>query len=127
MEKSTVFYGMKKEAPLWLFTLLTEYLITGLMLFLLAFMVYQFQFGEKGIDIAIIVIYALVNFFAGFYMGKKKKVKKYIAGLFIGLAYFIVLALISLICNHGFQDFSGNFFTTLAICAGAGTLGGMIS
>ncbi len=127
MEKSNVFHGIKREAPLWLFTLFASYIITGLMLFLLAFMVYQFQFGEKGIDIAIIVVYALVNFLSGFFMGKKKKVKKYLAGLLVGMAYFIILVLISLICNHGLQDFSGDFFTTLAICAGAGTLGGMVS
>lgn len=127
MEKANFFHAVKKEAPIWLITLLGAYIITGLMLLLLAFLVYQFQMGEKAVDIAILVVYVLVNFAAGFFMGKKKKVKKFLAGLGIGIAYFVVLVLVSLICNHGLQDFAGNFFTTLAICAGAGTIGGMLS
>ncbi len=127
MEKSNYIHSVKKEAPLWLFVLLAAYIVTGLMLLLLAFLVYQFQFDEKGIDIAIIVVYVLVNFLTGFFMGKKKKVKKYLVGMLAGVAYFGILVLVSLICNHGLQDFSGSFFTTLAMCAGAGTLGGMLS
>lgn len=127
MEKGNILNTVKKEAPLWLITLLGAYIITGLMLLLLAFLVYQFQMGEKAVDIAILVVYVLVNFAAGFFMGKKKKVKKFLAGLGIGIAYFVILVLVSLICNHGLQDFSGNFFTTMAICAGAGTIGGMLS
>lgn len=127
MEKAKSINTVKKEAPLWLFTLLGAYIMTGLMLFLLAFLVYQFHLGEKAVEIAIIVVYVLVNFFAGFFMGKQKKVKKYLMGLGIGVAYFAVLVIVSLICNQGLQDFAGNFFTTLAICAGAGTIGGMLS
>ena len=107
--------------------MLAAYIITGIMLMLLAFLVYQFGLGEKVVDIAIIVVYILVNFITGFLIGKKKKVKKYIAGLVAGVMYFMILVIISLICNQGLQDFSGNFFTTLAICAGAGTIGGMLS
>ncbi len=127
MEKNRVINTIKKEAPLWLFTLLAAYIVTGLMLFLLAFLVYQFHLGERTVDIAIIVVYVVVNFLAGFFMGKQKKVKKYLMGLAVGTAYFAVLVLVSLICNHGLQDFAGNFFTTLAICAGAGIIGGMLS
>ena len=62
MEKNRVINTIKKEAPLWLFTLLAAYIITGLMLFLLAFLVYQFHLGERTVDIAIIVVYVVVNF-----------------------------------------------------------------
>ncbi len=127
MEKKNTWNSIKNEAPLWLFTLLTTYIITALLLLLLAFLVYQFHLGEKAVDIAIIAVYVAVNFLAGFFMGKKKKVKKYLVGLGIGVMYFTVLVIVSLICNHGLQDFAGNFFTTLALCAGAGTIGGMVS
>lgn len=127
MEKKNTWNCVRNEAPLWLFTLLATYIVTALLLLLLAFLVYQFHLGEKVVDIAIIGVYVLVNFLAGFFMGKKKKVKKYLVGLGVGVLYFAVLVIVSLICNHGFQDFAGNFFTTLAICAGAGTIGGMVS
>ena len=127
MEKKRVNHTYKNELPLWLFTLLGAYVVTASLLLLLAFLMYQFHLGEQATDIAILVIYVLANFMAGFFMGKKKKVKKYLAGLLIGIAYFTMLVVVSLICNHGFPDFAGNFFTTLAICAGAGTIGGMLS
>ncbi len=127
MERNNAINSVKKEIPLWLITILGAYVITGLLLLLLAFLVYQFGLGEKTTDICIIVIYVVVNFCAGFFVGKKKKVKKFLAGLIAGVAYFLILVMISLICNHGLQDFAGNFFTTMAICAGAGTLGGMLS
>lgn len=127
MEKTNLMNTIKREAPLWLITLLGAYIVTGILLLLLAFLVYQFQFGETAVEVGIIVVYIFVNFLAGFFIGKKKKVKKFLAGLAIGVAYFLVLVIISLICNQGLQDFAGNFFTTLAICAGAGTIGGMLS
>ncbi len=127
MEKKNAWNSIKNEAPLWLFTLLAAYIITALLLLLLAFLVYQFHLGEKAVDIVIIAVYVVVNFLAGFFMGRKKKVKKYLVGLGIGILYFAVLVIVSLICNHGLQDFAGNFFTTLALCAGAGTIGGMVS
>lgn len=127
MEKGNLGSYIKKEVPIWLVTILGAYIITGLLLLLLSFVVYQFGIGEKVVDICIIAVYALVNFFAGFFVGKKKKIKKFLAGLIAGVAYFLILVLVSLICNGGLQDFAGNFFTTLMICAGAGTLGGMLS
>jgi len=71
MEKKNAWNHIRNEAPLWLFTLLATYIITALMLLLLAFLVYQFHLGEKVVDIAIIGVYVLVNFLAGFFMGKK--------------------------------------------------------
>ncbi len=127
MEKRNWGELVKREVPLWLFTLLGMYIATGILLMLLAFLVYQFRFGETFTDVSILIVYILINFGGGFWMGKKKKVKKYIAGFLTGTMYFLILVAVSLICNHGLQDFAGNFFTTLAICAGAGTIGGMLS
>lgn len=127
MEKGNWGSTIKKEAPLWLFTMLGMYIVTAVLLMLLAFLIYRFQFGEGFTNIAIIAVYIAVNFMGGFFMGKKKKVKNYLLGLVVGVTYFLILVLVSLICNHGLQDFAGNFFTTLAICTGAGTIGGMLS
>lgn len=126
MEKETLFNNVKKELPLWIITLIGSYVITVLLLLFMAFLVFQFHWGETIVDIGIVVIYVLANFLAGLFIGKKKKRKKFLMGFYMGLIYFVVLVLISLICNHGLQDFAGNFFTTMAICVGAGTLGGML-
>ena len=55
------------------------------------------------------------------------KVKKYLWGLLLGMGYFVILAVVSLVVKGGFQNFSGNFFLTMILCAGSGMLGGMFS
>lgn len=44
----------------------------------------------------------------------------------MGVAYFFVLMIVSLIVNQSFKDVASNFFTVFLLCAGGGTLGGML-
>ena len=103
--------------------LLFSYILTGGFLLLLALFLYKFQLSEKIVSIAIIVIYVI----AGFMTGKRMGSRKFLWGLAVGLAYFAVMALISLAVNHEFKDLGTHFFTTLSICAAGGMLGGMLS
>lgn len=107
--------------------LLISYLITTGLLLLLALMLYRFNLSEKIVSISIIAIYIIVTFLAGFLTGKREGNKKFLWGLLIGTLYFAILIVISLIVNHGMNAVSGNFFTVLALCAGSGMLGGMLS
>ena len=59
--------------------------------------------------------------------GKGMQDRRFLWGLLTGSLYFCVLAALTLIVNHGFQDVGNHFFTTLMICSGAGMLGGMLS
>jgi len=101
------------------------YLLTGILLLLLAFLLYQFQLSRNAVSIGIIVIYLLSNFVAGFLAGKKAKSKKYIWGLLMGSVYFLILAGMSLMM-HSASGGTG-LFTSFLLCAGGGTLGGMLS
>ena len=107
--------------------LLFSYILTGGLLLLLALFVYRFSFSEKVVSIIIIGIYIGATFFAGFVTGKKLKTKKFLWGLIIGAAYFIVLVVLSLVVNHSFKDVATNFLSVLVMCAGSGMLGGMVS
>lgn len=107
--------------------LLFSYILTGGFLLQLALFLYKFQLSEKIVSIAIIVIYVIAVFFAGFMTGKRMGSRKFLWGLAVGLAYFAVMALISLAVNHEFKDLGTHFFTTLSICAAGGMLGGMLS
>lgn len=106
--------------------LLLSYLLTTVLLLLLALMLYRFGLSEKIVSVCIVAIYIIVTFFAGFLTGKREGSRKYLWGLLLGSLYFIVLLIVSLIVNHGMSA-SGNFFTVLILCAGSGMLGGMVS
>jgi len=120
----------KKYLPQVLFSLkclLFSYILTGGLLLLLAFLLYKFHLPEKVVNACIIVIYVAASFFAGFMTGKKKGNKKFIWGAFMGAAYFLVLFVISMIVNRSFSELSSDFTSTLLLCVGGGTLGGMLS
>lgn len=107
--------------------LLFSYIITGLMLMLLALLLLNFNLGVKAVTGAVIAIYVIATFFAGMIIGKRMDNRKYLWGMLEGLAYFVVLALISLIAGKdGFAP-AGSVLTTLALCVCGGTMGGMVS
>lgn len=107
--------------------LLFSYILTGVLLALLSFVLYKAGLGEKVVSIAIIAIYVAATFFAGFLAGKKMGSRKFLWGALEGGAYFLVLVLISLAAGQDGFAAGNTFLTTLVLCAGGGMLGGMLS
>ncbi len=107
--------------------LLISYVLTAGLLFLLALMLYRLSLSEEIVSIGIIIVYVLVTFLAGFLFGKREGNRKFLWGLLIGLLYFSVLLIISLVINQGFGGLTTHFLTVLVLCCGSGMLGGMIS
>ena len=108
-------------------SLLFSYILTGSLLLLLALLLYKADLSQKVVSVCIIVIYVLATFFAGFITGKKLKNRKFLWGALMGVMYFLVLAVISLIVNRQPGILSNSFVTTLVLCCGGGMLGGMLS
>lgn len=107
--------------------LLAAYLFTGLMLLLLAFLLYKLSLTEKIVSIVIIAIYVAATFLSGFLAGKRFKTRRFLWGFLEGTSYFLVLLILSLIMNASSVGFTGSLFTTYILCAAGGTLGGMLS
>ncbi len=118
---------MQKIAFFLLKCLLFSYILTAGLLVLLAFVLYKFGLGEGPVAIAIVAIYVLATFFAGFMTGKRMGSRKFLWGLLMGTAYFVVLALVSLVAKGAEEALGESFMTTLLLCAGGGMLGGMFS
>ena len=108
-------------------SLLAAYIVTGLLLLLLALLLYKLQLSESVVNIGIIAIYVAACFLGGFLEGKMMKTRKFLWGGAFGLLYFAVLAIISLAVGQGFSGSSSPFVTTLILCMAGGTLGGMVS
>lgn len=107
--------------------LLIAYIVSGVFVVVLAFLLYKFSLPKQAIGVGIILIYIVSTFLGGFSLGKNMKVKKYLWGLLLGMGYFVILTVVSLIVNGGLQNVSGNFFLTMILCTGSGMLGGMFS
>lgn len=109
-------------------TLVVAYLVTALMLLILTVFLYKLQISGKIISIGIIVTYVLANLVGGLIIGKVTENKKYVWGCVTGVAYFLILSLLSFIINKSFYGAGGTeAITALACCGLGGMLGGMIS
>ncbi len=98
-----------------------------MLLAVLAFLLYKLGLGEKTVSAAIIAIYVAGTFFGGFVTGKRMGNRRFLWGLLMGTVYFLVLAVVSLAVGKGNIQMGTSFFTTMALCAGGGMLGGMVS
>jgi len=107
--------------------LLFSYILTGVMLAVLAFLLYKLGLSEKTVSIGIIVIYVAATLFGGFITGKRMQNRKFLWGLLMGGAYFLILTAVSVCVGEGGIQVGNSFLTTLVLCAGGGMLGGMLS
>lgn len=107
--------------------LLAQYVVTGLVIVILSFVLLKWQASENILQLGIIAIYVLVNFIGGFIIGKTLQKQKFLWGLIVGMAYFVLLSLISFIINKSFYQDIPYAMTVFGICAGSGMLGGMLS
>ena len=107
--------------------LVTMYIITGMLLLLLAFLMYQMDLAEPVVNGAIIAIYIISGFFGGFLMGKKTGVKKYLWGLLMGALYYGVLMLVGVVLHQGLDAEPVHLLSTMVLCLLSATAGGMLS
>ena len=118
----------KNPKAMWMLkSLLVSYLITGVLLVVLAMLLYRLELNEKTVSASIVAIYVLSTLAGGFILGKLMKVKRYIWGLGLGVVYFALLLLITLGVYRGLNGDGANLLTTFILCAGGGMAGGMIS
>ena len=107
--------------------LFAMYIVTGVILMLLAFLLYKMDLSENVINIGVILVYVISGFLGGFIIGKVKKARKFIWGMLIGGLYFLILMAASLIFNKGLGNDMTHFFSTLVLCIASGMVGGMLS
>lgn len=107
--------------------LLASYVVTGILLLLLTFLLYQFELDEQKVTAGIVVIYVVSTFAGGFILGKLTKVRKFAWGLVLGIAYFMLLFFISFGIYRGIDGDWVQILTTFFMCAGGGMFGGMLS
>ncbi|MHB8131000.1 MAG: TIGR04086 family membrane protein [Mobilitalea sp.] len=107
--------------------LLFSYIITAFILLILSFLMLKLDLSSMVISVGINFAYIVSAFIGGFFVGKKIEQRKFIWGLVMGVFYFIVLMLISLLMNRVAPQPMGSLFTVFIICGLSGMLGGMVS
>lgn len=86
---------MGKKGLYMIQSLVFAYIATGILLCLLAFIIYQSNAGMKIANLGITLTYILASVFAGMLIGSKIGKKKFLWGFAAGMLYFMILTLIS--------------------------------
>lgn len=114
---------MERKSFKWMIVdLMFMYIVTGLGLILMAFLMEKFQLNGTFVEVGVTVIYVVSGI-----AGKKMKRKKFLWGLLLGSLYFLILFAVSAALAGGLPKDLVHMGTTLGICMAAGTLGGMMS
>lgn len=121
--------GIGKDTKvLWVLkSLLISYMVTGIMLLLLALMLYKFKLDEKAVSAGIVAIYVAATLIGGLCIGKMAKNRRFLWGLILGALYFLLLILITFGVYRTLDGNGIHMITTFFLCAGGGMVGGMVS
>lgn len=117
----------KSKLKVTLRNLLITYILTGILLVVLALALYKFRLKEAQIRLGVNGVYIVTCLFGGLLMGKSLRQRRFFWGLLLGVIYFLILLGVSFLLNKGLNGTPNQILTTLAICAASGSLGGMIS
>ena len=107
--------------------LIAAYLVTMVILLVLAGLLYKLELSEPVVDGGIIAAYVLSCFLGGFLMGKLQKTRKFMWGMIIGLLYYAVLFGVSFCMKQSSAQVTGDVFTSLVLCVASGMLGGRVA
>ena len=76
-------------------SLLVSYVLSGILLAVLAFALYQLRLKEGQVNIMVYAIYFITCFLGGLTAGKGIRQRRFFWGLLSGLLYFLVLFAVS--------------------------------
>lgn len=107
--------------------LLISYVITAMLLIIMSFLLYWFDLSPGAVSVGIIAVYVISCLVSGMLAGSRAGHHRFLFGLLMGLAYFLLLTLISMIVDGSTFEIDRQFLTVLCLCSGGGMLGGMIS
>lgn len=95
-------------------SLLLAYGVTGLFLLILAFLLFQFEFGGGTAAVGIIIIYVVSCLVGGFMAGKIIRKDRYIWGIVTGLSYYVLLLLVSFLAQGKWDMTFAHALTTFS-------------
>ena len=121
----------KEQNEVWIMwmvkALLAAYVVTGILLIILALALYKFELNEGAVTAGVTAVYLISTFTGGLVVGKLAKVRRFLWGIVLGILYFALLLLVTVGIYRTFHGNRTEILVTFALCAGGGMAGGMIS
>lgn len=106
--------------------LVLAYIISALVLVVLAFLMYKMDISESVVRGVIIFAYVVSCFISGMVVSANRSGRRYLWGLLQGMLYYFVLLVVSMICNRAVFTQIPGILPALFLCGFGGMLGGML-
>lgn len=107
--------------------LFISYVITGIILFILALFMYKAGPSNMFVNAGIVFAYIFSAFVGGMVVGKKTQEKRFLWGILSGALYFSIIFAVSILMNKDIISQIGSTVTVFITCSFGGMLGGMLS
>ena len=82
----------KEQNEVWIMwmvkALLAAYVVTGILLIILALALYKFELNEGAVTAGVTAVYLISTFTGGLVVGKLAKVRRFLWGIVLGILYF---------------------------------------
>ncbi|MCC8103863.1 MAG: TIGR04086 family membrane protein [Clostridiales bacterium] len=122
-----ILHGRGKTIGRAVLALAVAFLTTIILLLGFAFLLLKLQLDAGKTELGILVIYVLSCFVGGWYCGRKAGQRKFLWGLLTGILYFLLLLAVSALGEEALQPALARTAIAFVLCAGGGTLGGMLA
>ena len=113
--------GMTQKIIEVLKTMVISYIITAVMLLLLALGLYKLGLSEWQVTAGIIITYAISVFVGGYCLARRQRTGKMLWGIGFGIVYCAVLVIVSLAISRGVSMDVSSIIraAVVSVCAGA--------
>lgn len=126
MEKTKFVFSRRKMLSV-VKGLLASYAVTAGLLMLMALLLLKLKLPWTAVTAGVMFTYLFSCFLGGFLLGKGVGKNKFLWGLILGVAYFVLLLILSAIAAPGDFGGAGGLFATLLLCCAGGMTGGMLA
>lgn len=105
---------------------LAAYAVSAVVLLILAFLMFQWDVSEEVIRGGVIFAYVISCFICGMLVSKEHIGRRYLWGILAGAAYYVILLIVSMVCNRAVFTSIPGILPALFLCLSGGMLGGMM-
>ena len=107
--------------------LLISYILTVVMLFIAAVVVYKTDISDGMLNAVIVAIYIVSTFIGGLITGKAVKERRFLWGAVYGVMYILIALAVSAVLGGGSDGAAMSCITKCIMCVAGGMLGAMLS
>lgn len=108
-------------------SLLAAYIVTGILLLLLAMFLFHFYPDDRIARVGIVVIYSLACLLGGYVSGKQFRKRKWLWGIVTGIMYFLCIMLVAVFQDPFRNGFQVHGLKPLLLCVLSALVGALLT